>query len=64
MAALIPGLPIRVDAENQLVAKTVRFKGNDLEQARRMQAGLAGTKETAEQNKERRRQPCKHSRRR
>jgi hypothetical protein len=32
MAALVPGLPIKVegayDAENQLVAKTVRFKGN------------------------------------
>jgi outer membrane protein OmpA-like peptidoglycan-associated protein len=56
MAALIPGLPIKVegayDADNQLVAKTVRFKGNDLEQAQRMQAGLAETKETAEQNKQ------------
>jgi len=56
MAALIPGLAIKVegdyDAENQLVAKTVRFKGNDLEQAQRMQAGLAETKETAEQNKQ------------
>jgi outer membrane protein OmpA-like peptidoglycan-associated protein len=56
MAALIPGLPISVegvyDADNQLLAKTVRFKGNDLEQAQRMQAGLAETKETAEQNKQ------------
>jgi outer membrane protein OmpA-like peptidoglycan-associated protein len=56
MAALIPGLAIKVegtyDAENQLVAKTVRFKGNALEQAQRMQAGLAETKATAEQNKE------------
>jgi outer membrane protein OmpA-like peptidoglycan-associated protein len=55
MAALIPGLPIKVegtyDAENQLVAKTVRFKGNDLERAQNMQAGLAETRETAEQNK-------------
>lgn len=55
MAALIPGLAITVegiyDTENQLVAKKVRFKGNDLEQAQRMQAGLAETKETAEQNK-------------
>ena len=55
MAALIPGLPIKVegtyDAENQLVAKTVRFKGNDLEQAQNMQAGMAETRETAEQNK-------------
>jgi outer membrane protein OmpA-like peptidoglycan-associated protein len=56
MAALIPGLPIKVegvyDAENQLIAKTIRFKGNDLEQAQRMQAGLAETKATAEQAKE------------
>ena len=45
MAAIIPGLPMKVegvyDAENHLVAKAVRFKGNELEQARRMQAGLA-----------------------
>jgi OOP family OmpA-OmpF porin len=56
MAALIPGLAIKVegtyDTENQLVAKTIRFKGNDLEQAQRMQAGLAETKATAEQNKQ------------
>ena len=56
MAALIPGLPIKVegtyDAENQLIARTVRFKGNDLEQAQNAQVGLAETKETAQQNKE------------
>jgi OmpA-OmpF porin, OOP family len=56
MAALIPGLPIQVDgtydAQNQLVAKTVRFKGNDLEQAQAIQAGLAETTNQAQQNKE------------
>jgi outer membrane protein OmpA-like peptidoglycan-associated protein len=56
MAALIPGLPIKVegtyDAENQLIAKTIRFKGNDFEQAQNAQIGLAETKETAQQNKE------------
>jgi outer membrane protein OmpA-like peptidoglycan-associated protein len=56
MAALIPGLPIKVegtyDAENQLIAKKVRFKGNDLEQAQNSQVGLAETRETAQQNKE------------
>ena len=56
MAALIPGLPIKVegtyDAENQLIAKKVRFKGNDLEQAHNAQIGLAETQETAQQNKE------------
>lgn len=47
MASLIPGLPIRVEgsynAENQLVAKTIRFKGNDLEQAQAIQAGVHET---------------------
>ena len=56
MAALIPGLPIQVegtyDAQNQLIAKTVRFKGNDLEQAQAIQAGLAETQQRAQQNKE------------
>lgn len=55
MAALIPGLPIQVEgtfnAQNQLVAKTVRFKGNDLEQAQAIQAGLAETAQQAQQNK-------------
>src|SRR5579862_4265622 len=39
MASLIPGLVIKVegtyDDQNQLVAKSVSFKGNDLDQARR-----------------------------
>ena len=56
MAALIPGLPIQVegayDTQNQLVAKTVRFKGNDLEQAQAIQAGLSETRKQAQQNKE------------
>lgn len=56
MAALVPGLPIQVegayDAQNQLVARTVRFKGNDLEQAQAIQAGLAETQQQAQQNKE------------
>jgi len=56
MAALVPGLPIKVegtyDAQNQLVAETVRFKGNDLEQAQAIQAGLHETKVQAQQNKE------------
>jgi OOP family OmpA-OmpF porin len=56
MAALVPGLPIKVegtyDAQNQLVAKTVRFRGNDLEQAQAIQAGLHETQAQAQQNKE------------
>ena len=35
MAALVPGLPIQVEgnmnADNQLVATKIRFKGNDLQ---------------------------------
>ena len=47
MAALIPGLPIRVegsyDAQNQFVAHTIRFKGNDFQQAQAIQAGMHET---------------------
>jgi outer membrane protein OmpA-like peptidoglycan-associated protein len=54
MAALIPGLPIRVegsyDAENQLVAKTIRFKGNDFEQAQAIQAGVHETAKETQAN--------------
>lgn len=56
MAALVPGLPIKVegiyDADNQLVATKIRFKGNDLEQAQAIQAGLAETQKQAQKNKE------------
>ena len=56
MAALVPGLPIKVegdyDAQNQLVAKKIRFKGNDLQQAQAIQAGIAETQQQAQQNKE------------
>jgi outer membrane protein OmpA-like peptidoglycan-associated protein len=54
MAALIPGLPIRVegsyDAENQLVAKTIRFKGNDFDQAQAIEAGVHETAKQASAN--------------
>ena len=56
MAALVPGLPIQVEGtyndKNQLVAETVRFKGNDLQQAQAIQAGLAETQQQAQQNAE------------
>jgi OmpA-OmpF porin, OOP family len=56
MAALVPGLPIQVEgnmnAQNQLVATKIRFKGDDLEQAQAIQAGLAETSQQAQQNKE------------
>ncbi len=55
MAALIPGLAIKVegnyDAQNQLVATNITFKGNDLEEAQHIQAGLAENKEELEKQK-------------
>src|SRR5581483_3160405 len=49
MAALIPGLRVQVegayDAQQQLVASAVKFKGDDLKQARAVEAGLWETKE-------------------
>ena len=51
MAALIPGLQVQVEgsynAQNQLVASSVKFKGNDLEDAQTIQAGLQPAKEQA-----------------
>jgi len=47
MTALIPGLPVQVkgtyNAQNQLVADSVKFKGNDLKAAMDAQAGLQPT---------------------
>jgi len=44
MAALIPGLEVKVEGtyndHNELLAKAVSFKGNDLERAESIQAGL------------------------
>src|ERR1022692_2780299 len=54
MAALIPGLAVEVEgtynADNQLVAKSVRFKGGDLEQAQAIQAGVHETQKQAAAN--------------
>ena len=54
MAALIPGLPIQVEgslnADGQLVASKIRFKGNDLEQAQAIDAGVSQTSALAQQN--------------
>jgi outer membrane protein OmpA-like peptidoglycan-associated protein len=55
MAALIPGLAVKVEGtyndQQQLVASSVSFKGNDLEQAQSIQAGLHETQAQAQQNK-------------
>lgn len=56
MAALIPGLAVQVEgsynAQNQLVANSVKFKGNDLEKAEAIQAGMHETQVQAQQNKQ------------
>lgn len=56
MAALIPGLPVKVkgapNAENHFVAQSVRFKGNDLQRAKNMQAGMHEMKQETEQQKQ------------
>jgi len=54
MAALIPGLAVRVEGtynqQNQLVAQSVAFKGNDLEDAEKIAAGMHETKVQVQQN--------------
>lgn len=49
MAALIPGLAVKVEGsfndQNQLVAEVVKFKGNDLKQAESIQAGMHESQE-------------------
>jgi outer membrane protein OmpA-like peptidoglycan-associated protein len=56
MAALVPGLPVKVEGtyntDNQLVAKSVSFKGNDLAQAQAIQAGMHESKVKIQQNEE------------
>jgi len=56
MAALIPGLAVKVegtyDDQHQLVAKSVSFKGNDLEDAEKIETGMHETKVQVQQNKE------------
>ena len=56
MAALIPGLPVKIEGnyndQHQLVAEKVRFKGNDLEQAQAIEAGMHETKVQTQQSKE------------
>ena len=55
MAALIPGLNVKIEGEynnqSQVVAISVSFKGNDLKQAESIQAGLHETRTQAESNK-------------
>jgi OOP family OmpA-OmpF porin len=56
MAALIPGLQVQVEGsyntKNQLVASSVKFKGNDLQDAQTIQAGLQPAKEQIQQSQQ------------
>jgi outer membrane protein OmpA-like peptidoglycan-associated protein len=56
MAALVPGLAVKVEGDyntdNQLVARSVSFKGNDLAQALAIQAGMHESKLKIQQNEE------------
>jgi len=54
MAALIPGLAVKVEGryndQSQLIATSVSFKGNDLQRAESIQAGMHEVKVQAHQN--------------
>ena len=54
MAALIPGLAVKVEGtyndQSQLVAESVSFKGNDLEQAQKIDAGMHEVRVQTQQN--------------
>jgi OmpA-OmpF porin, OOP family len=56
MAALIPGLQVKVEGtyneEGRLIASSVSFKGNDLEDAEKIEAGMHETKEELQKQKE------------
>jgi outer membrane protein OmpA-like peptidoglycan-associated protein len=56
MAALTPGLKVKVegtfDSQNRLVATKVTFKGNDLEQAEAIQAGVQPAKSQIQQTQQ------------
>lgn len=56
MAALIPGLAVKVEgdynAQHQLVARVVKFKGDDLKQAQSVQAGMHESKEELKKQQE------------
>lgn len=56
VTALIPGLPVQVqgsyNAQNQLVADIVKFKGDDLRRAEDIQAGVTPTEQLTEANQQ------------
>jgi OmpA-OmpF porin, OOP family len=56
MAALIPGLAVKVEGtyndQNELVANSVKFKGDDLQQAQAIEAGMHETNEQVQQSNE------------
>jgi outer membrane protein OmpA-like peptidoglycan-associated protein len=56
MTALVPGLPVQVqgsyNAQNQLVADTIKFKGSALNNAEDIQAGITPTEQQVKANQQ------------
>jgi OmpA-OmpF porin, OOP family len=56
VTALVPGLQVQVqgsyNAQNQLVADTIKFKGSDLRNAEDIQAGITPTEQQAQANQQ------------
>ena len=56
MAALVPGLAVKVEgaynSDNQLLAKSVSFKGDDLAQAQAIQAGMHESEKKIQKSEE------------
>lgn len=56
LTALIPGLPVQVqgtyNAQNQIVADVIKFKGSDLKNAEDIQAGVTPTEQQAQANQQ------------
>src|SRR5271169_6451971 len=56
MTALVPGLPVQVkgtyNAQNQLVADSVKFKGSELQTAQDIQAGVAPAEQQIQQQQQ------------
>lgn len=57
LSALIPGLPVRMkgfyNAQNQLVAETIRFKNSDLKTANDIQAGITPQEQQIQEHEQR-----------
>ena len=68
MAALVPGLAVHVEGafneKHEVLAKLVKFKGNDLDQAQAIQAGLHETQAQTRESARHRHGPSEQGNRR